>query len=182
MDNLEYRSLHCPLSHLMPSANKLRPLKVHLKGSKTSKLNLRPNHNLELSLPHRMNSLRITQQILNNVMLTIATTSNNMDCSKGLRANKMVPHLNALTADMEVLKPRVQHLNFLRVQLNNPSHVSRLQVKVKPAAILRQTQQPKLNNKELRVRSLSQATHNNLKLPTTHTATLTTLALITLST
>jgi hypothetical protein len=180
-----HKNLRSLQSLSMLSASKLPLPKAHLKVIQVNKRN--PNHsrNLGPSPRHRMSSPLTTPPISNSAIPLLLTTitSNNMACNRELRASRMVLHLNDRTAVMVLPNLRV-HLNFPRVQLNSPSHVSRLRVKVKLAATPLQTQLPKLSTKEpVKEVNLNLATlNNNRKLPITRTDTPITRAHIMLNT
>ena len=167
--------LHCPKSHMMLSANRPHCRRVPLKATQTNKLRLSHN-NLGLSLLHQINFLHTTPRTRNSAMRTTATTSNSMDCNKVRRFSRMVPLSNDHSADTMVLKLK-EPLNSHRVQLNKLRLVMQLPL-AKEVATTLLIQLLRLNSRELaKVHNLnSLATHNNLKPPTTHTATLTTRA------
>ncbi len=171
-------SLHCPKSRMTHSINRLPPPRAPSKVIQTNNHNPKLNPNLPLSLPHPTNSLPTTPPTRNSAMLTITITSNNMDCSKVPRANKMAPHPSSdHTAVTMVPKPRIPP-NSRKVLPNQRSHVTPLLERLKPVATLLRTQLLKLSNQEpLRVRHPSNlVTSNNPRLETTPTATHTTPA------
>jgi hypothetical protein len=133
-------SLHCPKSRMTHSVNRLPPHKAHSKVIQINNLNPKLNLNLALSLPHPTNSPPTTPPTRNNAMHTITITSNNMDCSKVPRANKMVRHpSNDHTAVTMVHRPRIPP-NSRKVLPNQPSHVTPLLERLKPVATLLRTQ------------------------------------------
>lgn len=185
MDLLAHRNLLSLRSLSMLSVSKLPLPKAHLKDIQVSKRN--PNHsrNLEPSPRHLMSSPLTTPPTSNSAIPLLLTTitSNNMAYNRGLRGSRMVLHLNGRTAVMALPNLRAHLLSFLRVQLNSPSHVSRLRVKVKLAAIPLQTQLPRLSNKEpVKEVNLNLATLNNHRPLTIRTDTPITRARIMLNT
>lgn len=167
--------LHCLKSHMMHSANRLLPRKVHLRATQANKPRRSHSNSPDHSHPHQMTSPHTTQRTHNNAMLTTAIISNSMDCSKVLRASRMAP-LNDHTVDTVDLR-----LKELLKQLNKLHHV--MPPLAKEAAITLQIQLPRLSSKELAKARLSQVSHNSLRpATTTHTATLTTPARIMLHT
>jgi hypothetical protein len=171
MDRAE--NLPYPLSHMKASTNKPRPPKCLSKD--ISKHSLNHRHRQELSPLLRANSLRTTQLILSNAMLT-AITSNSM-LNRVHRVNRKVLHRSRdHTAVMVVHKPK-ELLNSPRVQLSSRSRDLPQQEKAKTVVIQRQTQLPRPSNRVLlQLPNPNQATRNNPKPRTTHMDTLTTRA------
>jgi hypothetical protein len=171
-------SLHCPKSRMMLSANRLHPLKAHSRAIQTSNLSPRLNPNLGLSLPHPTNSPLTTLPTRNIATLTTTITISNMDCSKVLKVNRMVLLLsNDPTVVTTALRQRIL-LNSRKVLPNRPSHVMRLQERLKPVGTRLRTQLLKPNSQVLprAPHPNNPGTSKDLRLETTHMAIRTTPA------
>lgn len=177
MDRLACKSLRCLQSHMMLSANKLRPPKVLSKATHPSHLSLSLSHNLGLSPPLLTSSLRTTLPIPNSsAMRTIATISNSTANSKDPKAKMDPPLSNAATQDTMVHKPRTPR-NSPRALHKPLSLAMQLPERVKTVATPLQTRLRKANNQlPPKALNLNQAISNNHKLVTTHTVILTTKA------
>jgi hypothetical protein len=145
---------------MMPSANKLHRLSLHLKAIKVSRLNRNHSHKLVPSLQLQISSPRTTLLTLNNEMpTTIITTS--MACSKAHKARRdllLNSDHSAGTMDHNQKPPPNSH----KALLNKLSHVTRLLERVKPVATLLLIQLLKVSNLVLvKVLNHSQVTNNS---------------------